>query len=104
MSRKYFHYFWNFVKREEFFITIEHCLDFSIVFSAPLLEETCFQQARSSVVERSGQVVLGYSDQRKVLASLTLYQKKEKIPDLLYIRKGPKYRPFCNFRPVPLAY
>jgi len=76
---KYFRYLWNYVKREEFFISIEHCLDFSIVFSAPLLAETCFQQAGSSAVEGSSQAVLESSEQRKVLASLTLYQKLSKI-------------------------
>jgi hypothetical protein len=48
-----------------------------LYFQLPyLLAETCFQQARSSAVEGSSQAVLESSEQRKVLASLTLYQKK----------------------------
>jgi len=48
--------------------------------------------------------VLGSSDQRKVPASLSLFLKCEKIPALLSVGKGPEYRPFRDFRPVPLAY
>jgi hypothetical protein len=51
-------------------------------------EETCFQQAGSSAVEGTRQAVLGSSDERKVLASLSLFPKSEKIPTLLYIGKG----------------
>jgi hypothetical protein len=47
---------------------------------------------------------LGSSDQLKVLASLSLFLKSEKIPDLLYVGRGPQYRPFHDFRPVPSAY
>jgi hypothetical protein len=54
-------------------------------------EETCFQQA-------------GSSDERKVLASLSLFLKSEKIPALLYIGKGSEYRPFPDFQPAPSAY
>jgi hypothetical protein len=32
-------------------VSVKHCLDFSFVFSAPLPEETCFQQVGSSAVE-----------------------------------------------------
>jgi hypothetical protein len=39
----------------------------------------------------------------KVTASLSLFLKSEKFPALLYIGKGPEYRPFREFRPVPLA-
>jgi hypothetical protein len=39
----------------------------------------------------------------KVTASLSLFLKSEKIPALLYIGKGSEYRPFREFRPVPLA-
>jgi hypothetical protein len=56
------------------------------------------------VVEGSSQTVLGSSDQEKVPASLSLFQKSEKIPDLLYIGKGPQYRPFDDFRPFTSAY
>jgi hypothetical protein len=48
--------------------------------------------------------VLGSSDQRKVLAILSLFLNSEKIPALLYIRKGPEYRPSNNFQPDPSAY
>jgi len=57
-----------------------------LYFRLPYLpEETCFQQAGSSVVEGTSQAVLGPSDQRKV---------SEKIPALLYVGKGPLLRPF----------
>jgi hypothetical protein len=48
-------------------------------------------------VEGTNQAVLGSSDQRKVLASLSLYLKSEEIPALLYVGKGPEYRPFRDF-------
>jgi hypothetical protein len=54
-------------------------------------------------VEGTSQAVLGSSDQRKVPASLSLFLKSEKIPALLYIGKGPKYRPFCDLGSVPEA-
>ncbi len=44
---------------------------------------------------------LGSSDQRKVLASLSLFLKSEKIPAVLCVGKGFEYRPFRDFRPVP---
>jgi hypothetical protein len=78
---------------------------FLFIFSSPYLpEETCFQQAGSSVVEGTSQAVLGSSDQRKVPASLLLLLKSETIPALLYVAKGPEYKPFRDFRPVPSAY
>jgi hypothetical protein len=40
------------------------------------------------------QAVLGSSDQRKVPAGLSVFLKAEKIPTLLYVRKGPEYRLF----------
>jgi hypothetical protein len=70
-----------------------------------LPEETCFQQAESSALEGTSQAVLGSSDQRKVPASLSLFLKGEKKPQLpLYGGKAPEYRPFRDFWPVPLAY
>jgi hypothetical protein len=39
-----------------------------------------------------------------LLTSLSLFLKSEKIPALLYVGKGPQYRPFHDFRPVPSAY
>jgi len=44
---------------------------------------------------------LGSSDQWKVPASLSLFQKCEKIPALLYLGKGPEYRPFF---PIPTFF
>jgi hypothetical protein len=38
---------------------------------------------------------------RKVPASLSLFLKSEKNPSS---GKGPDYRPFCDFRPLPSAY
>jgi hypothetical protein len=38
-----------------------------------------------------------YWDLLKVSASLSLFLKGEKIPALLYLRKGLEYRPFCDF-------
>jgi hypothetical protein len=35
---------------------------------------------------------------------VTISKKWKKIPALLYVGKGPEYRPFRDFRPVPLAY
>jgi hypothetical protein len=71
---------------------------FPLHFQLPdLPEETCFQQAGSSVVEGTSQAILGSSDQQKVPASLSLFQKSEKIPTLLYIGKGPEYRPLHDF-------
>jgi hypothetical protein len=55
-------------------------------------------------VEGTSQAVLGSSDQQKVPASLSLFLKSEKDSALLYIGKGPEYRPFHDFLPVPLAY
>jgi hypothetical protein len=67
-------------------------------------EETCFQQAGSSAVEGTTQAILGSSDQqRKLPASLSLFLKSEKIPSLLYLGKGPEYRPFRDLRSVPEA-
>jgi hypothetical protein len=56
-------------------IPLKHCLDFSFVFSAPLAEKTCFEQAGSSAVEGTSQAVLGSSDQRKLPVSLSLFLK-----------------------------
>jgi hypothetical protein len=50
------------------------------------------------------QAELGSSDQRKVPTSLSLFLKSEKIPGLLYGGKGPEYRLFHDFRPVPSVY
>jgi hypothetical protein len=55
-------------------------------------------------VEGTSQAVLGSSDQRNVLASLSLFLKSEKIPALLYEGKGPNYRPSRDFQYVPSAY
>jgi hypothetical protein len=55
-------------------------------------------------VEGTSQAVLGSSDQRKIPASLSLFLKSEKIRALLYLGKGPEYRPFRDFRPVTSAY
>jgi hypothetical protein len=60
-----------------------------LYFQLPYLpEETCLQQAGSSAVEGTSQVVLGSSDQRMVPASLSLFKKSEEIPALLYVGKG----------------
>jgi hypothetical protein len=40
----------------------------------------------------------------KVPASLSLFVKREKILAPLYIGKGPEYRPFHDFPPVPSTY
>jgi hypothetical protein len=56
--------------------------------------ETCFHQPRSSAVEGTSQAGLGSSDQRKVPASLSLFLKGEKIPELLYVGKRPTLRLF----------
>jgi hypothetical protein len=61
-----------------------------------------FQQGGSSAEDGSSQAVLGSSDQRKVLASLS-FLNSEKIPAMLYVGKGPVLRPslslfFLSFR------
>jgi len=54
-------------------------------------------------VEGIIEAVLESSDERKVLASLSLFLKSGKFPAVLYIGKGPEYRPFCDLRSVPEA-
>jgi hypothetical protein len=74
---------------------------FLCIFSSLYLpEETCFQQEGSSAVEGTSQAVLGSSDQWMVPASLSLFLKSEKIPALLYLGKGPKYRPFSYTKKI----
>jgi hypothetical protein len=76
-----------------------------LYFQSPYLPgETCFQKVGSSAVEGTSQAILGSSDQWNVPASLSLFLKSGKIPPLLYKGKGPKYRPFRDFRSVPSAY
>ncbi len=55
-------------------------------------------------MEGTSQAVLGSSDQWKGLTSLSLFLKSEKIPALLYLRKGPEYLSCRGFRPIPTAY
>jgi hypothetical protein len=53
-------------------------------------------------VEGTSQAVLDSFDPRKVPAGLSLFLKSGNIPALLYLRKGPEYRPsaiFNLFRP-----
>ncbi len=59
------------------------CLDFSFVFSAPL-------PAWRNLFSASGIFFSG----GRLPASLSLFLKSEKIPALLYVGKGPEYRPF----------
>jgi hypothetical protein len=52
-----------------------------LYFQLPYLpEEVCFQQVGSSAVDRTSRAVLGFSNQWKVPASLSLFLKGEKIP------------------------
>jgi hypothetical protein len=53
----------------------------------------------SSAMESTSQAILASSDQRKVPASMSLFVKSGKISPLLYIGKGPEYRPLWDFRP-----
>jgi hypothetical protein len=76
--------------------SVKHCLDFSYVFSAPLPEETCFQQAGSSAVEGTSRAVLESSDQRMVPASLSLFLKSENLPE-----KDPSTGPSMIFHLFP---
>jgi len=75
-----------------------------------LPEETCFQQAGTSVVESTNQAILGFSavedsrqpvlrssNQRKLPGSMSLFLKNEKISGVLYLGKGLEYRPFRDF-------
>ncbi len=87
------------------FFNMKLCLDFSFVFSAPLLAwRMLFSVSGIFCGGRYQPGCMGSSNQRKVLASLSLFLKSEKIRALLYLGKGPEYRPFCNFRPVLWAY
>jgi hypothetical protein len=62
-----------------------------LYFQLPYLsEETCFEQTGSSAVEGTNQAVPVSSDLLKVLASLSLFLKSEKIPALLSAGKGPE--------------
>jgi hypothetical protein len=73
---------------------------------AYLPEETCFQQAGSCVVEGTCQAVLGSSDEPEgsnYQPALSLFLKSERIPALLYVGKGPEYKPFFDLRSVPEA-
>jgi hypothetical protein len=70
---------------------IKHCLDFSFVFSAPL-------RAWRNLISASGSSAVEGTSQPVTIS------KKWKIPALLYVGKGPEYRPFHDFRPVPSAY
>jgi hypothetical protein len=83
----------------------KHCLDiFLCIFSSiTCLKKPIFIKWDLFAVEGTSHVVLGSSDQQKVPASLSLFLKSEKIPALLYVGKGPGYRPFRDFRPVPLS-
>jgi hypothetical protein len=76
---------------------------FLCIFSSlACLKKPVFKQAGSSAVEGTSEAVLRSSDQRKVPASPpSLFLKSEKIPALLYVGKGPAYRPFRDFRSVP---
>jgi hypothetical protein len=79
---------------------------FPLYFQLPYLleEKTCLQErGSSSVVEGTSQALLRSSDQQKVPANLSLFLQSEKIPALLYIGKGPQYRPFCDLRSAPEA-
>jgi len=83
-----------------FLKTVKHCLDFSFVFSAPStsLKKPVF--SKRDLLQWTVPANL-YWD---LLTSLSLFLKSEKIPALLYVGKGPQYRPFHDFRPVPSAY
>ncbi len=73
---------------------------FLCIFSSlNCLKKLCFQQGGSSALEGTHQAVLGSSDQQKVLASLSLFLKSEKISALLSVGKGPEYR-----RPIGLGH
>jgi hypothetical protein len=64
---------------------VKHRLDFSFVFLPYLPEETCFQPARSSVVEGTSQVILGFSHQQKVPSQVILgFSHQQKVPARLY--------------------
>jgi hypothetical protein len=78
-------------------------------FSLTCPEETCFQQVGSSSAVVEGTPARLHWDlltsvRYHQLVSLSLFLKSEKISALLYfVGKGPKYRPFRYFRPVPSA-
>jgi hypothetical protein len=69
-------------------IHVKLCLDFSLCIFSSLtyLKEPVF----------SKRDLLRW----KVPANLSLFLKSEKIPTLLYIRKGSEYRPFHDLRAV----
>jgi hypothetical protein len=68
--------------------SVQHCLDFSFVFSAHL-------PTRRNLFSASGILCSGkYQPRSTGISSLSLLLKSEKIPALLYLGKGPEYRPF----------
>jgi hypothetical protein len=48
-------------------------------------------------MEGTSQAVVDSFDQWKVPAGLSLFLKSENIPALLYLRKGPEFRPSAIF-------
>jgi len=86
----------------------KHCLDFSFVFFQlpPCLKKPVFSKRDLLAVEGTSQAVLGSSDQRKVPAKPVTVSKKWKKSQLSPCvgKWPPEYRPFRDFRPVPLAY
>jgi hypothetical protein len=53
---------------------------FLCIFSSlTYMKKPIFQQARSSEVEGTSQAVVGFSDQRRPPASVSLFRKSEKI-------------------------
>ncbi len=86
-------------------VFIKHYFDFFFVFSTPL--PTWRNLFSTNGIFCSGRYKLGYtgtSDQWNILTSLSLFLKSGKIPTLVYIGKGLKYKPFHDFRPIPLTY
>jgi len=63
---------------------VKHSWIFPLYFQLHHLPgETYFQEAGSYAVRGTGQALLGSSDNRKVLARLSIFLKSEKIPALI---------------------
>ncbi len=74
-------------------VNVKHCLDFSFVFSAPL-------PAWISVFSKWDLLRWRYQP-----GCTGIFRPAEGTrKTLLYLGKGPEYRPFCDFQLAPLAY
>jgi hypothetical protein len=79
---------------------VKHCLGFSLcIFSFFTYVKTpVFSKPDLLRWKVPARLYWGLLTSGRYPASLSLFLKCEKIPALLYIGKGPEYRPFLDFR------